>query len=545
MPTQRFKQTKNDRRKAEQKAERRKNFRRKPIKITQQPKKKRGAYHGRVTFEWMSGPDRGKKYSQPVTLPEPFKIKLRGQDIIIQPKDGDEYTWGEADQRQGEHIANKGKKGRPVNKEQGKRVKRAKDLIKEKLEALIEETGPREAGKTLARGFIIAHNKLKKKEAKRALAKLYGAVLKEGNRAAFLSFGAHVRRSASMHKGKKTEASAGKKLSAHALKKLIARYGEFDDNTLEQMVALSISEMYGGDGGDRLLRNLIEGDVELPRSVKVAASEYEEAARDLLTELGGDAAANEGMDRDAPYLMFMSQMGKGSLNDLKGIQGLDFNGLQGALNRHTRLGSAFVQLRNGIEEAALENAEDALTALVDAANEAVEEELTDRYDQYMEPYMGDEYLDGLGDQIAYSYGSLQKFAEDNRDRRQEELAEVIGEAFEAGRDERDIFEAIRDVGEVEWVRGYGATRGFTLTTPQQEVELRVSVKDTELLNNPYGDEDVNLQTLAEYLEAHEDIDAGKFDWKVDKHGDVTDYRTLDGYWNLDVDPRRLRRELRL
>ncbi|GAG08254.1 unnamed protein product, partial [marine sediment metagenome] len=79
----------------ERRTEKRKSFRKKPTKITQQPTMKRDCYAGRCTWEWTSGPERGTKYNQPVVLPYAFQLKLRGKDLIVQPSEGEEFVWGE------------------------------------------------------------------------------------------------------------------------------------------------------------------------------------------------------------------------------------------------------------------------------------------------------------------------------------------------------------------------------------------------------------------------------------------------------------------
>lgn len=203
---ERWRQTSSERKRQERQTERNKRFRKVPIKITQQPTKKRGVYMGRVTYEWKSGPKRGQKTSIPVTLKEPAKLTIKGKDLMVKPRDGEMYVWGDKD---AEKEPGTDSKGNPIRKGgSGKaREKRLRDQLKEKYEALIAERGPLEAGKAMAKGFVVAHNKLKGKTSKRALAKVYGVVLKT-NKAAHRSFGRAVKQSKSMTARKpKTEAA--------------------------------------------------------------------------------------------------------------------------------------------------------------------------------------------------------------------------------------------------------------------------------------------------------------------------------------------------
>lgn len=542
----RFKQTKTQRRQAEQRAERRKTWRKKPIRITQQPKKTRGAYHGRVTFEWTSGPEKGKKFSQPVTLPSQFRIRIQGQNVVIVPQGADSYTWGEADERESERLQKKGKtKKRPVSKKQGKRVQHMVEKIRDKLDSLIEAKGHRAAGKTMARSFIIAHNKMKSKVAKRALAKLYGAVLTDGDhKAAHLAFASHVRRSASMLNKKKTKKTKG--VRASALSKLIASGGEIGNSTLEQLVGMAVETMFSDEYGSDILNNLIRGsDIELSSEVTRAAGEYQAAAEEVLTELAGPDAASQALQNDAPFLMFMTQEGHGvGINDgdLDNIDGLDLKALRGALDKHTRLGSAYVQLRTAVEENAYESVEEAADALASMSNDLVREAVDEYMENYKDPdgYMAGEVAQGLGDAITHSHNSLEDFASSNRERENEDLAEAIADAFAAGKDERDIQEAIDEVGEMEFVDGIRARRGFSLgETGEIEIEI-----DTERLNldNPYG-RDVSVAAFAEFLDGFDDLNV-KLDFES-KDGKYTAYEDADGYWNFDVDPAKLRRKLRV
>jgi len=206
LSAERWRQTPSERKRQQRQSERNKRYRKVPIEITQQPTKKRGVWMGRVSYEWKSGPKRGQKTSVPVTLNTPAKLSIRGKDLMVKPRDGEMYVWGE---KEDEKKLGTDADGKPIRKsEDGKaREQRLRDKLKEKYDKLIAEHGPLEAGRTMAKGFVLAHNKLKGKNAKRALAKVYGVVLKT-NKAAHRAFGRAVKQSRSMTARKpKTEAA--------------------------------------------------------------------------------------------------------------------------------------------------------------------------------------------------------------------------------------------------------------------------------------------------------------------------------------------------
>ena len=196
LSAERWRQTSSERKRQQRQSEKNKRFRKVPVEITQQPVKKRSVYMGRVTYEWKSGPKRGQKVSIPITLKQPARLSLRGKDVMVKPRDGDMYAWGQKETEEPAGVQKlKDHESKPLPAK--KREKRLRDQLKEKFDALIADRGPLEAGKVMARGFVQAHNKMGGKTAKRALAKVYGAVL-ASNKAAHLSFGRAVRKSASL-----------------------------------------------------------------------------------------------------------------------------------------------------------------------------------------------------------------------------------------------------------------------------------------------------------------------------------------------------------
>lgn len=542
IPSQkRMKRTRYQRLVEDRKAEKRKNYRKKPVTITQQPSKKRNCYAGRCTWEWVTGPDKGKKYNQPVSLPYPFSMKLRGKDLVILPNDGDEFVWGEGKAEEVRREARRAKLP-PMPPEKAKRVKSLLDMLRERLEALVAERGPRDAGKAFARGFVIAHNRMRNKKAKSALAKLYATVLKNSNRAAFLSFAAHLRRSSSMNKKIKAKANF-----LSAFHHFVVAGGDFGENTLEQLVAMSAESMFSEGVAKDILSPLFRA-VDVSQAVKRAAADYEDVAEKVLSEVSvSDEVVDEAMSNDAPYLMFMTQEGHGvGINDGDlDIEGLDLSALRDKLYNHTHLGSAYVTLRNAIEENAFEAGEEIIEELIDHANDAISEALDEREEYEKDPDgpSADSLFEFLGDQITYTYNSLEDFAEKEvTDRINGDLAEAVADAFAAGHDERDIFKAIQDVGEVEWVDGYRRERGFSLAVSSDEVELEV---DADGLVLPRVG-DIKDVTAGEAMQLAKQFDMEEgLDFEVDKRGLVTDSRDLNGYFNFDVDPSKLRKKLRL
>lgn len=174
-------------------------FRSKPIKIARQPRKQRSRYVGYVVFIWENGPKKGKKYNTQVTLRGPARIKIQGRDLVIIPRDGQKYIWG--DDNPNPQPSEKKQKDFQSKKRNpsAKRELRLREAIQAKFDAFMEERGAHGAGKAMARCFVIGHNRLSRKVAKLALAKVYGSVLKR-NKAAHLAFSRAVRRSVSLKK---------------------------------------------------------------------------------------------------------------------------------------------------------------------------------------------------------------------------------------------------------------------------------------------------------------------------------------------------------
>ena len=236
-------------------------------------------YVGRVSYEWKSGPKRGQRSSVPVTLKYPAKITIRGKDIMIKPRDGEPYVWGEKDGENG-----KGGKGGKTDtskpKSKSKKEARLRDILSSKYEDLISERGTVEAGKAMAKGFIIAHNKLKKKTAKRALAKVYGQILKS-NKAAHLAFGKALRRSTRIDKKKKAEAPVKASYTMPNMKSC---------DKLEIAYSLIVSAEAMDDGSDHEVSALLGG---IKKAIKKKLGEHKDKKEEKSAQKDADKYRKE------------------------------------------------------------------------------------------------------------------------------------------------------------------------------------------------------------------------------------------------------------
>lgn len=194
----RFRETPGQKRKRERQAIKNKRYKKRPKEITQQPKKQRGAFVGRVSFEWINGPKKGNKYSVMVTLQYPARLKIRGKELWVYPKDKDiePFIWGGAKKAE-DAMSKDGKR----TQEEIEGTRRLRHPLRIKYEEMIKEFGPAKAGQLMAKGFVRAYNKIETKRAKRALAKLYGSVVRT-NTVGHESFARQIRRSASIKTSK-------------------------------------------------------------------------------------------------------------------------------------------------------------------------------------------------------------------------------------------------------------------------------------------------------------------------------------------------------
>ncbi len=190
----RFRETPGQKRKRERQAVKNKRYKKKPAEITQQPKKQRGSYLGRVSFEWMNGPKKGDRHSVMVTLQYPARLKIRGKDLWVypRPKDIEPYIWG-AEKKPAQGMG----KDDPKRDENLDRLRRLRHPLRVKYDELLKDVGPIKAGQIMARGFILAYNQIENQRASRALAKLYGSVLRT-NKTGHAAFARQIRRSASI-----------------------------------------------------------------------------------------------------------------------------------------------------------------------------------------------------------------------------------------------------------------------------------------------------------------------------------------------------------
>lgn len=206
----------------ERKTERNKRWRKVPFEITQQPKKTRQVWMGRVTYEWMEGPKKGQKTACPITLKEPARLSIRGKDLWVLPTNGEPYIWGEKGHNPPQPDEKRMRDWKR-RKSAAKREKRLREKLMEKFQELLKAYGPHEAGKRMATAFVRAHNRLNDKLAKRALAKVYGSVVKT-NRVAHLAFARKIRAAVSLTK--RAAPKKKKKDVAAALRQVAAYFEE-------------------------------------------------------------------------------------------------------------------------------------------------------------------------------------------------------------------------------------------------------------------------------------------------------------------------------
>ncbi len=90
----RFRKTASDRVKMERAARKNTRYIKKAVKITEQPRRKRKAYVGRATYEWMTGPKKGKRYSTNVTLKTPATLKISNREVAIKHRGREPYSYG-------------------------------------------------------------------------------------------------------------------------------------------------------------------------------------------------------------------------------------------------------------------------------------------------------------------------------------------------------------------------------------------------------------------------------------------------------------------
>ena len=185
LEAKRFRETSSQKRQRERRSRRNKNYKKKPVEITQQPRKLRKAFVGRVSFEWINGPKRGNKYSVMVTLQYPARLRIKGKELWVFPldKEIDPYEWG-GDKAKADAMAKEANKKSAEDKD---REKRLRHPLRLKYEQLIKDHGPFTAGRIMAKGFVITYNKMGTKAAKIAITKLYGSVLR-GNTTGHKSF---------------------------------------------------------------------------------------------------------------------------------------------------------------------------------------------------------------------------------------------------------------------------------------------------------------------------------------------------------------------
>jgi len=83
------------------------------VEVTSQPEKTKGGnYVGRATFHWQKGPEKDNKHSSMINVgSSPAKLSIRSRKLMVKPKDGEPYIYGEKDEE-----AADGKKGGMLKK---------------------------------------------------------------------------------------------------------------------------------------------------------------------------------------------------------------------------------------------------------------------------------------------------------------------------------------------------------------------------------------------------------------------------------------------
>jgi hypothetical protein len=105
--------TRQDAKRMERDAKKHKNWKKKWVEVTQQPKKSpKGAWVGRATFEWLTGTEKGEKRSRPITLGDAAALTIRGGKLIVRPKGGKEYEYGDEESRKAAEAEQKRKQGK-------------------------------------------------------------------------------------------------------------------------------------------------------------------------------------------------------------------------------------------------------------------------------------------------------------------------------------------------------------------------------------------------------------------------------------------------
>lgn len=105
--------TRQDAKRMERDAKKHKNWKKKWVEVTKQPKKSpKGSWVGRATFEWLTGTEKGTKRSRPITLGDEATLVIRAGKLIVRPKGGEEYEYGDEESRKAAEAEQKRAEGK-------------------------------------------------------------------------------------------------------------------------------------------------------------------------------------------------------------------------------------------------------------------------------------------------------------------------------------------------------------------------------------------------------------------------------------------------
>lgn len=353
-----------------------------------------------------------------------------------------------------------------------------------------------------------------------------------------------------------TERSYGKDVTAsvmhaamalHQVKKLKAMKSAFDDHTLAQLVGMAVESNISDDGDNTyVFSKLVHGDLDVPAKVSEAARDYEAAAQKILEGTFEIARAEDAMDADAPYLMWMTQEGHGvgiHDGDLDGI--LDVEVLEKLLDTDSTLKAAHAKLSDALTDASFEVLSDAYEEIVGNANDTYNEAAESATDSEKERDPSDYFPDGPGDSFSYQWNDVEQFVQKNiGDTYLGDLAEVAGKAQANGVSGDEIEKAMYDVGDYKFVPGIRAAKNCVVSSGSiGDVEMFINASAE--VNNPYG-KDITLKDVGEMLGSRlgKDISVkADFDANEAASGEIKTISNIDGYVGFFVDPKKLAAKL--
>ena len=349
--------------------------------------------------------------------------------------------------------------------------------------------------------------------------------------------------------GKDITAAVMKKATArHRAKKLLASGGAFDDNTLSQLVGMAIESNISDDGDNvHVFSKLVHGDLDVPAKVTAAARDYETAAEKLLEGNFEIARAEDAMDANAPYLMWMTQEGHGvgvNDGDLDAI--LDVDVLRKLLDTDSTIKSAHEKLADAITESSFELLSEAYEEIIGNANDVYDEAHEGAVDNEKEREPSDYFPDGPGDSFAYQWNDVERFVEKNiGDTYLGDIAEVAGKAMADGISGEEVEKTMFDLCEYKFIPGFRAMRNCVVSSGQLgDVDVSIQTDDLSV-DNPFG-KDLTLKDIGEMVKTRLGSEVNvklNFDADEASQGNISSTANIDGYVGVFVDPKKLAAKL--